>query len=659
MEHAIYTEMPLRSITPNGWLREFLRTQADGLTGHIERAGFPFNVVFWGDGSGKYDTEAYWSRFEQTGYWLDGAVRCGHLLRDAALVSKAKAQIDAALQHADDEGFIGPRHAGRWPHAVFFRALMAHESATGDEAIVDAVHSHLLADADEYDRKRDVCMLEALLWVADRVDDLFLRSKALRAYASFNGGGGHPGLTVAGMASDAPITEHGVTFHEIAKLGALVYLYGGDKEALDATCHAYRKLADQSMLASGLHSCTEHVRGRDPLDSHETCDISDYTWALGYLLMATGDAAYADQIERVCFNAGPGAVRSDFRALQYFSCPNQVLCTSASNHNLYHRGEPWMAYRPNPSTECCPGNVNRFMPNYVSRMWMMGVTGGAAAVLYGPSTFEIAPGYLIHEETTYPFGDTVVFRFDLQDRKRLPFTVRIPSWCEESEIFVNDHLNSVAGSPGSFLTFDREWRDGDLVVVRLPARLKAVRWPRGGVSLERGPLTFSLKIDEDWRELPPNARKHFDPRFAPDIAPELLNPPDQYPIWDLMPASPWNYALDIDPDNPQQDVQIEVPQQFATNPWATDTPPLELKVPVRRVNGWEIEHHDEVEEESPKEEAGWQFTITRKKGSFDFTPQLPDPQKLRGMLATEREWVRFVPYGCTHLRLTVLPNARQ
>ncbi|MBD3239700.1 MAG: hypothetical protein GF331_03880 [Chitinivibrionales bacterium] len=658
MEHALFTEMPLRAITPKGWLREFLQTQADGLTGHIEKAGYPFNVAFWGDDSGRYDKQGHWSRFEQTAYWLDGAVRCGHLLRDSALVSKAYAQIDAALKHADEEGFIGPKNAGRWSHAVFFRAVMAHESATGDEAILDAVHSHLLADADEYDRKRDVCMLETLLWVADRTDDLYLRSKALRSYASFNGGGSHPGLTVMGMASDAPITEHGVTFHEIAKLGALVFLYGGDKEALEATCNAYRKLAEQSMLASGLHSCTEHVRGRDPLDSHETCDISDYTWALGYLLMATGDAAYADQIERVCFNAGPGAVRSDFTALQYFSCPNQVLCTSTSNHNLFFRGEPWMAYRPSPSTECCPGNVNRFMPNYAARMWMTGAAGGAAAVLYGPSSLEIAPGYVIHEETNYPFDDTVVFRFELADRKRIPLTVRIPSWCDSSEILINDTQSFVAGSPGSFLTFDREWSDGDLVVLRLPLSLKAVQWPRGGISIERGPLTFSLRIDEEWRELPADARKRVDPRFAPDVDPALINPPDQYPSWDLFPASPWNYALDIDTDNPAKDIRIEVPPRSPANPWSPESPPLQLKVPVRRVNGWDIEHYDEVEEESPKEEQGWKYTITRKKGSFDLTPQLPDPQKLPGMLAAEREWVQFVPYGCTHLRMTVLPNVR-
>ena len=103
---------------------------------------------------------------------------------------------------------------------------------------------------------------------------------------------------------------------------------------------------------------------------HETCDITDHTWALAYLLQATGDARYADRIEQVIFNALPGSITKDFHALQYFSCPNQVIATSTSNHNLFMRGLNWMSYRPDHEVQCCPGNLHRAMPNFVSKMWM-------------------------------------------------------------------------------------------------------------------------------------------------------------------------------------------------------------------------------------------------------------------------------------------------
>jgi hypothetical protein len=75
---------------------------------------------------------------------------------------------------------------------------------------------------------------------------------------------------------------------------------------------------------------------------HETCDITDHAWALAYMLQATGDARYADRIEQVIFNALPGSLTKDFRALQYLSCTNQVVATSTSNQNIFMRGLNWM-----------------------------------------------------------------------------------------------------------------------------------------------------------------------------------------------------------------------------------------------------------------------------------------------------------------------------
>ena len=241
-------------------------------------------------------------------------------------------------------------------------------------------------------------------------------------------------MTVDVMSSDNRATVHGVTFNEIAKLGAIIYMHTGERRYLDATVNAYRKLDRDQMLIDGIPSCMEDLAGKDPLDGHETCDIADYTWSVGYLLMATGKAEYADKIERACFNAAPGAVTSDFRALQYFSYPNQVLATSTSNHTLFFRGYPWMSYRPNPGTECCAGNVHRVMPNFAARMWLRDKQGGVVAALYGPGAFvgnvgQPAQTVTISEETDYPFGETITFTIHTPAAVEFPFSFRIPEWC--------------------------------------------------------------------------------------------------------------------------------------------------------------------------------------------------------------------------------------
>ena len=47
---------------------------------------------------------------------------------------------------------------------------------------------------------------------------------------------------------------------------------------------------------------------------------------LGYGAMRlTGDGIWGDRIERACFNAALGAIRKDWKGLQYMSSPNQVI----------------------------------------------------------------------------------------------------------------------------------------------------------------------------------------------------------------------------------------------------------------------------------------------------------------------------------------------
>ena len=66
-------------IKPTGFFEQFLKTQMDGLTGHIEECGYPFNTVCWGEED--YFTNngtPNWWVYEQTAYWLDGFIRAAY-----------------------------------------------------------------------------------------------------------------------------------------------------------------------------------------------------------------------------------------------------------------------------------------------------------------------------------------------------------------------------------------------------------------------------------------------------------------------------------------------------------------------------------------------------------------------------------------------------
>jgi len=636
---AEFAELPLGSVRPRGWIRRFLETQRDGLTGHLEVAGFPFDTYGWaGPQLTKRGGDDWWP-YEQTAYWVDALVRCGHLLDSPWLLDKGVTQLEYVLENRDEDGYLGPvflkppAAQDRWPHAVFFRALMAQGAATADPRIAEALARHFLSDDYPYCGKRDICNVEAMLWAYGQTGDPRLLDRAVSAYCAYNAENADVDNTLANMASARTFTEHGVTFHETAKLAALLYTYTGEQAYLDAVVEAYRKVDRDHMLVDGVPSSCEQLTTRMPLDSHETCDITDYMWSVGYLLMATGDAGHADRIERAMFNAFPGAVRSDFRALQYFSCPNQVVVDARSNHNRYHYAENWMQFSPSPSgVQCCPGNVNRALPNFVGRMWMADARGRLVAAFYGPCRVSVLVGpekvpVTVVEETDYPFSGEVVFTIEAPRAVRFGLRLRVPGWCAAPRVLVNGEEAGAARRGDGWLILDRRFTPGDRVVLSLPMCVEVLPWPEGGVVVRRGPLVFSLAIEENWE--PDEA----EPRF-----------PERFPAWKVYAGSPWNYALAVEPGRVAEQVAV-VERVAGEEPWAWENAPVELRAPARRVPGWTLVELDEVTTRD----------LGRVEGEFRFTPPLPSDEVLRAGLG-EPETVRLIPYGCTRLRITLFPR---
>lgn len=645
--HEQFAEASIQSIKPEGWLRVWLETQKRGLTGNMEAAGFPFNTRGWAAPSYTEEGDVDWVPYEQVGYWVDGALRCGLLLDDPALIEKAREHVDYTLSHPDRDGFLGnpelkktENPLNRWPHAVFFRAACALCDATGDKEIISRLTDHYLGDDFPYARHRQVCNVEIMLWLYRHTGDRRLLQRACTAYEQFNELYPDEPTSVKAMLLPEPHFEHGVTYNEIGKLGAVLYRYTGKKRYLDATRNAWRKIDKYFMLVDGVHSSTEFLIGNSPLDSHETCVITDYVWSTGYLLMTTGEAAYGDKIERAAFNAAPGAVTKDFRALQYFSSPNQVVADRTSHHSTFMRGHQWASYRPNPGTECCPGEVNRVMPAYACRMWMRGARGEAVAALYGPSRHTFSPPdsstpVTIVEETAYPFSERIDFSIRTQTAQDFTLQLRIPEWCDTPSPEINGKKQKREMRKGTFFSIARTFSPNDRIVLRLPMTVRASCWGENGLAPERGPLVFALPVKEE------RHRDEKDPRQTPE-----------FPAWNMYPASRWNYALDIDPADADKEAVVKFNETTAM-PWTSENPPVEIWVPARKVSGWRLKKRKTVYSKSSPHGA-----LEKHRGDFTFTPPLPPAKGLPQRLAKKRELIRLVPYGATCLRLTIFPTVR-
>jgi hypothetical protein len=366
---------------------------------------------------------------------------------------------------------------------------------------------------------------------------------------------------------------------------------------------------------------------------HETCDITDWSWSFGYLLMAGGDAHWADRIEQMTFNALPGAVTKDFKQLQYFSSANQILCSSTACPRL---APTRMSYRAAHETPCCSGNVNRAMPNYVTRMWMR-MDGGLAATLFGPSEVSTdinGQRVTITAETDYPFRETISFKIKMAKPATFALGLRIPEWCNAASVKINGIASNPDSEPGTFAMLKREFHDGDAVELQLPMSVRLKEWFAGNaVSVERGPLVYSLKIDE----------KRVESLHEPDAIRRVLkgNNVQGFPAVEFFPASEWRYGVEAAQKNALDKFKV-IESPMPENPFLADGVPVKIEVPLRTLPQWE---------------AAWQPVFEPPPTDIKLNPKNPAalPDETQMQLAGESKTMTFVPYGATHLRLTTLP----
>ena len=617
----------ITGVQPYGWLQIMMQRQHDGLTGHPEALSYPYNTCLWAGEISRPD-ETYgenWWRYEQTAYYTDGLLRLGYELGDDVMVAKAMEGIDYTLENPDENGVLGNSTLKgiTWPMSVFFRVLQAKYEHDGDERIPTELERHYLnftVDdlAGGIVGGRNIMSIEGILWTYGKTGNPALLKLAEDAWAVQD----KFAVDETAITSQEPFYMHSVTFCEMLKLPLLLYAYTGKEHYLELAMTAIRKIEQESLLPDGVPTSAEFLLGNDVDVSHETCDIIDFTWTLSHYLMVTGQAEWADKIETAIYNAGLGAITKDFKSLQYFSSPNQFIATGMSNHNIYKHGSTWMAYRPTHETECCSGNVNRMLPNFLGRMWLRDDDGGAVAALYGPSrvTYQTDKGNLtITCETNYPFDEKLMFTVSGAEGASIPLTLRIPTWCNDATLSINGVAVNLALKAGSFVRLSDSVKNGDVVTLNLPMTVEQKNLEGQGVYFQRGPLLFSYAIPQQVTE---------DTEEYENMHGKKPDNPD-FKCWNITPTGAFNYAYASD-GKPIEVFRPAIEEIGGTIPFDLNYTNVKLRIPVKQIE-WNLEEER-------------------------YTPAMPEQGHLK-LLSSETQYIDLVPYGCTELRLTVFPDA--
>jgi DUF1680 family protein len=103
----------------------------------------------------------------------------------------------------------------------------------------------------------------------------------------------------------------------------------------------------------------------------------------------------------------------------------------------------------------------------------------------------------VRQETKFPESDATQLKFTCEQPVKLALKIRWPAWAQSAiAVRVNGKKQNISGRPGSYVTLDREWRDGDRVDIQLPMTLHTEPLPgtTNIVALLYGPIVLAGEL---------------------------------------------------------------------------------------------------------------------------------------------------------------------
>lgn len=226
---------------------------------------------------------------------------------------------------------------------------------------------------------------------------------------------------------------------------------------------------------------------------NETCAaVGNILWN-ERMLRLSGDAKYADVLERTLTNALLAGVSLDGKRFFYTNTLRQLDTMPTRLRWSRHR-EEWI------SCYCCPPNVARILAE--ASPYAYGRSDrGIWVHLYGGSTLEttLSDGRRIQlkQESDYPWDGRVKIAIEHAPAGEMSLFLRIPDWAEGASLTVKGKPVRVIA--GRYTEVRRAWAAGDVVELMLPLRPRLmeahplVEEARNQVAVMFGPLVYCLE----------------------------------------------------------------------------------------------------------------------------------------------------------------------
>ena len=307
------------------------------------------------------------------------------------------------------------------------------------------------------------------------------------------------------------------------------YLETGDEAYLKTLNVLWNDLVTSQMYVTG--GVGARSQGEAFGDSYELPNFTAYgesCAAIGNMmwnwrmLAATGEARYADVVERALYNG----INSGMSLDGTLYCYRNPLAFDPSGGDKIRN--PWY------DTTCCPPNLERTFASLPGYFYSTS-RDGLYLHLYDNSQLdwhlEDGTGLKVVQNTKYPWGGMAEINVAPTKPTEFIFYLRIPGWSDGTQVEING--KPVPGATaGQYLALRRRWSSGDVINVKFnmtPQVIEAngrVVDDYARVAVQRGPLVYCLEqLDQPAGvplydislDLRPKDASQFQEEFEPNL----------------------------------------------------------------------------------------------------------------------------------------------
>lgn len=296
---------------------------------------------------------------------------------------------------------------------------------------------------------------------------------------------------IIGAAREYELTEE-KAFHDVARF-------------------FWRQVALKRSYVIGGHSDSEHFFSIDRFAEHlspataETCNTYNMLKLTRHIFAWEPTAEVMDFYERALWNQILASQEPTQGMMIYFAP------LKPGHFKTYNT--------PEDSFWCCTGTGMENHAKYSDTIYFRGDDSLYVNLFIASELTWPEKGLSLRQETQFPGQDAIRLKLKCQEPVSLAIKIRYPAWAQHGmTILVNGRPENIPQMPGSYVSIQREWRDGDTVDVRLPMNLRTECLPGdpSQVAILYGPIVLAGELGTEGLErVSPFARGQLDLSHVP------------------------------------------------------------------------------------------------------------------------------------------------